>query len=856
MHVLRNSLAWLFVGLAGAGVTMHPTIAQEIAVNGNTAWEADVAPQPDGDGFLLVNDWVQVGRFVAGLDIASLGTEFQRTDCAPHAGAGDGYLLVNDWVQAGRYVAGLDAPQGQGGPENSNGTIQVILEPADAVAAGALWRLDDGSWQASHFLLTDINTGIYTIHFAEIMDWVAPIPLEIKVIPGETVIVVGLYSMTISRAIENLADAEEPTATAADNLYDAFVVEETRNGYDAAHQKINEAIEAFVGSGGDYLAFCARSEAIPPTIFTEEAVLKRRSDEALAKAQFKSTPTRIILATTLSPDAMKPDKSSVFPNVVVFVNGINTDYTDFLKNYRALWAAVKPFAARYGLIGEGIWNPTGGFLNDLALECTTQKLLEAVEYWANVPIEHDTTSYVRFRFELNISEGKNVIVVAHSQGNFHVREATDNMSTAARAHINVISVASPASYMPAGIRHQSRVDIVGDPVPDLALAVTGRFPYEGTADRGGWLSWLVSHIPGLQFPADLTDMLNRHSFEGAYLQGQARDAILQRIRDYSRTDGIIRPGEMVPVRSGWFEMGRPITDSGAFNERPLHDVFLDAYQIGKYEVTTQEYVSILNWANARDYLKDSSGNEYEYGSIYAYGQIIAHANGASQIIYAGGIFRSGILYTCDGDSSPMADHPVTYVSWFGAVAYCNWLSEQQGLQPCYDTSTWTRYEPVRNGYRLPTEAEWERAAAWDGVKSWRYGTTSDTIDFSMANFGGPYTDPFCIPIQGTSPVGWYNGNNPAQISNPETVTMNAMSPVGAYDMCGNVREWCNDWYDATYYSNSSVANPTGPASGDTRVMRDGSWWYTVMSDCRSHRRGGGNPIGIGDAYGFRIAQTP
>ena len=78
--------------------------------------EADVAPRPDGDGALLVNDWVQVGRFVAGLDVPAEGSEFQRADCAPLDESGDGQLLVNDWVQAGRYVAGLDAQQEQGGP--------------------------------------------------------------------------------------------------------------------------------------------------------------------------------------------------------------------------------------------------------------------------------------------------------------------------------------------------------------------------------------------------------------------------------------------------------------------------------------------------------------------------------------------------------------------------------------------------------------------------------------------------------------------------------------------------------------------------------------------------------------------
>ena len=81
-----------------------------------TGLEADSVPRPTRDDALLVNDWVQVGRFVAGLDTFADGSEFQRADCAPYADRGDGQVLVNDWVQAGRYVAGLDAPQAQGGP--------------------------------------------------------------------------------------------------------------------------------------------------------------------------------------------------------------------------------------------------------------------------------------------------------------------------------------------------------------------------------------------------------------------------------------------------------------------------------------------------------------------------------------------------------------------------------------------------------------------------------------------------------------------------------------------------------------------------------------------------------------------
>lgn len=106
MHLLKNPCLWLCVVSLCAVAVVH------------AAWEGDVAPRPDSDGKLLVNDWVQVGRFVAGLDTTESASEFQRADCAPHAEKGDGVILVNDWVQAGRYVAGLDAPQAQGGPTN------------------------------------------------------------------------------------------------------------------------------------------------------------------------------------------------------------------------------------------------------------------------------------------------------------------------------------------------------------------------------------------------------------------------------------------------------------------------------------------------------------------------------------------------------------------------------------------------------------------------------------------------------------------------------------------------------------------------------------------------------------------
>jgi len=313
------------------------------------------------------------------------------------------------------------------------------------------------------------------------------------------------------------------------------------------------------------------------------------------------------------------------------------------------------------------------------------------------------------------------------------------------------------------------------------------------------------------------------------------------------------PPELVDVPAGIFQMGDP-WDEGGDDEVPVHAVMLDAYHIGKYEVTNQEYADVLNWAHGRGYLTDSGGSAYTGGLVWAYGQPIADtgtSSSDSQITYSGGAFGVYSREGHDGVMYSMADHPMVEVSWYGAVCYCNWLSDSQGLQACYNTSTWVRYEPVRNGYRLPTEAEWERAAAWDGSRHWRYGMTSDTIDFTRANY--EYINPLGLTDDFyTSPVGWYNGVHPARLSLPVTLTVNATCPVGAYDMSGNVWEWCHDWYDASYYAGGAMTNPLGPSIGTYCVLRGGSCEYN-SGLLRSAYRSRVYPTGRGRTHGFRVA---
>ena len=213
--------------------------------------------------------------------------------------------------------------------------------------------------------------------------------------------------------------------------------------------------------------------------------------------------------------------------------------------------------------------------------------------------------------------------------------------------------------------------------------------------------------------------------------------------------------ETVLVPAGEFLMGSDnIKDTHSYKEeRPQHVVFLDAFEIGVFPVTNQQYAIFVK----------ATGRE-------------------APRYWPGGRIPEGREY-----------HPVVYVSWHDAVAYCHWLSEKTG-------QVW----------RLPTEAEWEKAAR--GIDGRIYPWGNQKPNKTLCNYN--------MHVGRTTQVGKY----------PDGV-----SPFGIYDMAGNVWEWCMDWYDATYYAKSPKANPTGPNHGKYRVLRGGAWnsdFKTVRSAFR------------------------
>jgi len=167
--------------------------------------------------------------------------------------------------------------------------------------------------------------------------------------------------------------------------------------------------------------------------------------------------------------------------------------------------------------------------------------------------------------------------------------------------------------------------------------------------------------------------------------------------------------------------------------------------------------------------------------------------------------------------------PVESVSWFDAVKFCNKLSELAGLTPCYQIEGESvHWDASTNGYRLPTEAEWEYAARGGVDGEVRYGDLND-IAWWDENSGNK-----------THPVGEKEPNG-----------------YGLYDVLGNVWEWCWDWYDEDYYESSPRDNPRGPSSGEYRVLRGGSWWDGSPQVLRSSNRYRDAPDDGYDDVGFR-----
>ena len=242
--------------------------------------------------------------------------------------------------------------------------------------------------------------------------------------------------------------------------------------------------------------------------------------------------------------------------------------------------------------------------------------------------------------------------------------------------------------------------------------------------------------------------------------------------------------EMVRIPAGTFLMGsdRKVDRNAYPAEFPQRKVYLDAYEIDKYEVTTVQFLKFVLASN-RDPLIDWQ--------------------------YDGGNFQE-----------TMANHPVMHVSWFDADAYCKWA-----------------------GKRLPTSAEWEKAARGEDGRIFPWG--NEPAGLSRANFGR------------TGLSGPVRDRPERLLLYPPIISVdkyeNGASPYGVFQMAGNVAEWTADWYDPNYYKKAPDRNPKGPEKGTQRAFRGGGWIDSTPT-VRPAQRNGTEPNTKMNWLGFRCAR--
>jgi formylglycine-generating enzyme required for sulfatase activity len=298
--------------------------------------------------------------------------------------------------------------------------------------------------------------------------------------------------------------------------------------------------------------------------------------------------------------------------------------------------------------------------------------------------------------------------------------------------------------------------------------------------------------------------------------------------------------EMLCIPGGEYQMGchEETGEECQTDELPVHDVHVGPFYIGIYETTNEEYCAYLNDVYPSEITVDVRGIVYgvdDENMLYPYCDTYSY-DADSRIHWNGNDFSV---------TEDKEDHPMVQVSWYGAVAYANWRSEQEGFEPSYDLETW-ECSWNASGYRLPTEAEWEWAARGNNTDPYYAYPWGDEIDGSMANYedsGDPYEgDP-----PETTPVDYYDGGQ-------EPPGDDMANGFDLYDMAGNVYEWCHDWYDDSYYSYSPYCDPHGPGTGAKRVLRDGSWDDGEQA-CRCAARYFHAPEDRGSGHGFRLVRV-
>ena len=269
------------------------------------------------------------------------------------------------------------------------------------------------------------------------------------------------------------------------------------------------------------------------------------------------------------------------------------------------------------------------------------------------------------------------------------------------------------------------------------------------------------------------------------------------------------------IPAGTFTMGDSFAEGGS-DERPTHSVSVSAFYISRYEVTKALWEEVKSWAGSHAYAFENPG------------------------------------------AGKGASHPVHTVSWYDVVKWCNARSEKEGLSPCYTVGGYTYRTGdsdgvvcnwSANGYRLPTEAEWEKAAR--GGLAGRRFPWGAVVTHGHANY---YANPTAYGYDENPTSGYHPDYDAGGYPYTSPVGSFGANGHGLYDMAGNLWEWCWDWYDGGYYGSSPGSDPMGPGSGSYRVGRGGRWSSDACG-CRVANRGRNSPGYASNYLGFRLVRA-
>lgn len=265
------------------------------------------------------------------------------------------------------------------------------------------------------------------------------------------------------------------------------------------------------------------------------------------------------------------------------------------------------------------------------------------------------------------------------------------------------------------------------------------------------------------------------------------------------------PAEMVVIPAGEFIMGTPEGTDGLPDEHPERRVYLGSFLLDRFEVTNRAYAAFVQAAGHR-----------------------APANASPSVT----------LWEQNGPPTGIENHPVINVSWEDAAAYCRWL-----------------------GKRLPTEAEWEKAARGTDARRYPWGNDWDIAKANSASYwagrtiefqSGADWDAFWVKGEGAR-LAKEQGIKGEVLTRPVGSFPQGASPYGALDMAGNAAEWVADWFDPNYYRTAPLTNPPGPVRGAIKAMRGGSWLKPAVS-LRTTDRDWGTMDSRPSGTGFRCAK--